>query len=363
LVQHLLQQIPASKLILGLANYARGVTLADRRCIQPGCPHTGQSKADACAREPGVGFAEGFKKNQKWTVDPVGGFQYTVVNGNQWFSMEGPKTLAMKATMAREQCLSGFMVWSMDTDAGLVTGFFKKGMHNGKAPPTPTLPEHPPTGPLAPLKPPTKPLAPLKPSTVPGKSPAQQTSYAGFNSKLPSGEQSWENAVQSDDGFQFDVAEETSNMRRAEIASASPTQRSGPATKPTKKRQGFNVPSQDAEAKYVLPTMGLGKKESISGALSKQEGIPGTWDGTKSISGPSSMKGTSSTGAPSVVLSSPTKVSSPSSLEISKLLTASNEHAVAAHSPSATNAETQARTTQLLGALWVGFVVALVQRL
>jgi GH18 family chitinase len=116
------ESVASDKLVLGLASYGRGFELAHATCTKVQSPFKGLSKPAPCSREAGLWTVDEIMdaKNENRVVKeayaPENAFKYAVIDGNQWVGYDDQVTLAAKMSFAQEQCLGGFMVWSVDFD-------------------------------------------------------------------------------------------------------------------------------------------------------------------------------------------------------------------------------------------------------
>lgn len=111
--------VPSSKIVLGLGGYGRTWTLADMKCTKPGCRFTGPGVAGPCTGAAGFkGYfeirdqlaEEGLSTSR---FDEDSGSMY-LVQGNQWISYDSTDTFRIKKKYADDNCLRGTMVWSVD---------------------------------------------------------------------------------------------------------------------------------------------------------------------------------------------------------------------------------------------------------
>ena len=117
--------INPDKVVMGMAYYTRSFTLVDPSCNTPGCPVASAGTPGTCSGTTGVLFHGEIQEMVKeHSVTPVlhrDAAVKTVSWGNQWASFDDAETWRLKADTAREQCISGVMVWAISQDDGDVT--------------------------------------------------------------------------------------------------------------------------------------------------------------------------------------------------------------------------------------------------
>ncbi|KAJ5553988.1 glycoside hydrolase [Penicillium frequentans] len=117
-------KIDSSKVVLGLAFYARAYTLAEPSCVEPGCMFASGADQGNCSREIGI-----LLNNEIDDIVAQNSLKPTLFEDaavevlhweDQWLSYDDEKTLEMKADYARESCLGGVMVWAVSHDTANV---------------------------------------------------------------------------------------------------------------------------------------------------------------------------------------------------------------------------------------------------
>lgn len=84
-------QIPPSKIVLGLGFYGRSFELEDPNCFQPGCAFSGAGAAGPCTASPGILSYKEITDILAQTgatpfYDDVAAVNYLVYGGNNWIS-------------------------------------------------------------------------------------------------------------------------------------------------------------------------------------------------------------------------------------------------------------------------------------
>jgi hypothetical protein len=111
--------IDSKKVNMGVANYGRGYTVADKSCMNYGCTYTGPSKQGSCSLQPGVlSICEINRiigeKNLQPSVIPRGAETNEVTWDDQWMSWDDSNTFGKKAELANDRCLGGTALWALD---------------------------------------------------------------------------------------------------------------------------------------------------------------------------------------------------------------------------------------------------------
>ncbi|OBT56197.1 hypothetical protein VE04_02873 [Pseudogymnoascus sp. 24MN13] len=112
--------IDPSKVVLGLAFYARAYTLADLSCTSKNCKFASAARAGPCSREAGILLnseiddivKEKGLKPVLWEKEMVKMVHWD----DQWLTYDDADTLKLKAKYARSLCLGGLMVWAISHD-------------------------------------------------------------------------------------------------------------------------------------------------------------------------------------------------------------------------------------------------------
>lgn len=112
--------IDSSKVVLGLAFYARAYTLADPNCVKPGCEFASGANQGNCSQEVGILLNSEIdqivdEKNLMSTFYDDADVQVLHWD-DQWLSYDDEKTLQLKVEYARGLCLGGVMVWAVSHD-------------------------------------------------------------------------------------------------------------------------------------------------------------------------------------------------------------------------------------------------------
>lgn len=112
--------INPDKVVMGMAYYTRSFTLVDPSCSDPGCLVASAGKPGRCSETTGVLLhAEIQEMIKEHGVTPVMHREAavkTVSWEDQWVSFDDAATWRLKANQAREQCISGVMVWAISQD-------------------------------------------------------------------------------------------------------------------------------------------------------------------------------------------------------------------------------------------------------
>jgi hypothetical protein len=113
-------KIDSSKVVMGLAFYARAYTLADPSCVKPGCTFASGANQGNCSREVGILLNSEIDQiiadHQLSTTFYEDAAAQVAHWDDQWLSYDDEKTLKIKSDYAREQCLGGIMVWALSHD-------------------------------------------------------------------------------------------------------------------------------------------------------------------------------------------------------------------------------------------------------
>ncbi|KUJ19692.1 glycoside hydrolase [Mollisia scopiformis] len=110
--------VPPSKVNLGIAYYGRGYTLQDPSCTDVSCPYTGASNPGTCTDSAGVlslREIEVLIQQQGLVPKLLSDEMIKQISwGNQWMGYDDADTVTLKSAWADQQCLGGMMYWSMD---------------------------------------------------------------------------------------------------------------------------------------------------------------------------------------------------------------------------------------------------------
>ncbi|RHZ63005.1 hypothetical protein CDV55_105498 [Aspergillus turcosus] len=134
--------IDSSKVVMGLAFYARAYTLADAACVEPGCMFASGANMGNCSREIGIllnNEIDQIVADRNLTATFYDDAAAEVLHwDNQWLSYDDAKTLELKAQYARGSCLGGVMVWAISHDTP--DGKYSKALGNVTSRTTKTIP-------------------------------------------------------------------------------------------------------------------------------------------------------------------------------------------------------------------------------
>lgn len=113
--------VPARKVNMGLAFYARTFELKDKHCRKPGCEFKHGGKKGACTDTEGIlAYSEIIDIIAENDIDPVydkkNAIKYIVWNENQWISYDDQQTFQQKIKFFNEKGLGGLLLWAIDQD-------------------------------------------------------------------------------------------------------------------------------------------------------------------------------------------------------------------------------------------------------
>lgn len=113
--------IPASKLNLGLGFYGRLFQLSDPTCYKPGCAFKGGASPGPCTDNSGtLSYSKIMdiidQKNLLPYYDKDAQVKYIVWNQDQWVSYDDKDTFQAKIKLANDLGLGGLLIWSVDQD-------------------------------------------------------------------------------------------------------------------------------------------------------------------------------------------------------------------------------------------------------
>ncbi|KAI2678108.1 CAZyme family GH18 [Penicillium roqueforti] len=110
--------VKGDQVVMGLAFYGRSYTT--QGCVEPGCVYASGGLPGPCSNEAGILLNNEIMDiihDRKLVPKLYKEATVKVVTwDDQWVSMDDRETLAMKANFARQQCLSGLMVWAISHD-------------------------------------------------------------------------------------------------------------------------------------------------------------------------------------------------------------------------------------------------------
>ncbi|KAL8681480.1 MAG: hypothetical protein Q9186_002426 [Xanthomendoza sp. 1 TL-2023] len=118
--------LDAKKLNLGLSNYGRGYTLADRKCPKTGCKIAGPSNPGLCTNTAGLLFnieIQDLIKQKGLKPETVPNTMSKQISwDDQWIGFDDEETMTQKTDWAAESCFGGTMIWSLDMNSGEGSG-------------------------------------------------------------------------------------------------------------------------------------------------------------------------------------------------------------------------------------------------
>ncbi|KAH8431115.1 uncharacterized protein LDX57_008776 [Aspergillus melleus] len=112
--------VNAENVVMGLAFYGRGYTVASPSCVEPGCLFLSGSVETHCYYETGI-----LPNNDLMRIMRTKGLSSKLYEDaavkvthwrDQWVSYDDEETLKTKTDFAREQCLGGVHVWAIGHD-------------------------------------------------------------------------------------------------------------------------------------------------------------------------------------------------------------------------------------------------------
>lgn len=113
--------IDPDKVVLGTGFYGRAFTATSPNCLAPGCTYESGAPRQPCSNEVSVMIQSEIvdvmnRTGSKPTLDKEAAVKILTFDTNQWVAYDDEDTFKMKADFAREQCLSGIMVWAVSQD-------------------------------------------------------------------------------------------------------------------------------------------------------------------------------------------------------------------------------------------------------
>ncbi|KAL6410909.1 putative class V chitinase [Ilyonectria robusta] len=113
--------IDPDKVVLGTGFYGRAFTATSPDCLAPGCTYESGAPRQPCSNEISVMIQSEIVDVMKRTgskpiLDKEAAVKILTFDTNQWVAYDDEDTLRMKADFAREQCMSGIMVWAVSQD-------------------------------------------------------------------------------------------------------------------------------------------------------------------------------------------------------------------------------------------------------
>jgi hypothetical protein len=118
--------INPDKVVLGLGFYGRAFTATSPGCLAPGCTYVSGAPRQPCSNEISVMIQSEIvdvmeRTGAKPILNEKAAVKILTFDTNQWVAYDDEDTFKMKADFAREQCLSGIMVWAVSQDVGDAT--------------------------------------------------------------------------------------------------------------------------------------------------------------------------------------------------------------------------------------------------
>ncbi|MCJ1250761.1 hypothetical protein MMC30_007989 [Trapelia coarctata] len=113
--------VPATKLNLGLGFYGRSFQLADPACSAPGCLFKGGASPGPCTKNSGtLSYSEIMDVIKQYSLTPVydveNAVKYITWNNDQWVSFDDKETFQQKIEFANNLGLGGLLIWALDID-------------------------------------------------------------------------------------------------------------------------------------------------------------------------------------------------------------------------------------------------------
>ncbi|KAM0313290.1 hypothetical protein ACHAPQ_012074 [Fusarium lateritium] len=113
--------INGNKVVLGTGFYGRAFTATSPNCLKPGCTYESGAPRQPCSNEISVmiqsEIVDVMKRTGRTpTLDKEAGVKILTFDSNQWVAFDDEDTFKIKADFAREQCMSGIMVWAVSQD-------------------------------------------------------------------------------------------------------------------------------------------------------------------------------------------------------------------------------------------------------
>ncbi|KAH7119486.1 putative class V chitinase [Dactylonectria estremocensis] len=126
--------IDPDKVVLGTGFYGRAFTATSPDCLAPGCTYESGAPRQRCSNEISVMIQSEIvdvmeRTGNKPVLNKEAAVKILTFDTNQWVAFDDEDTLQMKADFAREQCMSGIMVWAVSQDVS--DGTYSKAI--GKA--------------------------------------------------------------------------------------------------------------------------------------------------------------------------------------------------------------------------------------
>ncbi|KAI8721624.1 Chitinase [Fusarium sp. LHS14.1] len=113
--------VSPDKVVLGTGFYGRAFMATSPDCLEPGCTYESGAPRQECSNEISVMMNSEImdvisRTNASPKLDKEAAVKILTFDNNNWVAYDDEETLKMKADFAREQCLSGIMVWAVSHD-------------------------------------------------------------------------------------------------------------------------------------------------------------------------------------------------------------------------------------------------------
>ena len=114
-------KLDSTKVLMGVANYGRGYTVADKNCNYYGCQFIGASKPGGCTKDGGLLSACEINRiigamNLKPQIIAGGAGVKEIAWDDQWVGYDDQETFDIKLELANKRCLGGTALWAIDFD-------------------------------------------------------------------------------------------------------------------------------------------------------------------------------------------------------------------------------------------------------
>ena len=161
-VQYMLDAgVPSHQLVVGLGTYGRTYTLSDPNCISVGCGFSSGGPGGCAGSDGYMPFftIDEYIQSGNYNslqLNPTTGSMELVVDGSKWISFDNQETFGLKASLAADMCLGGYMWWAVDM---LKEPMVISSVGAPVSPPVEPPIEPPVSAPTAPVAGPTVPVA------------------------------------------------------------------------------------------------------------------------------------------------------------------------------------------------------------
>ncbi|KAI8648702.1 Chitinase [Fusarium keratoplasticum] len=113
--------IDPDKVVLGTGFYGRAFTASSPDCLAPGCTYESGAPRQRCSNEVSVMIQSEIvdvmnRTGSKPVLNKEAAVKILTFDSNQWVAYDDEDTFQSKADFAREQCMSGIMVWAVSQD-------------------------------------------------------------------------------------------------------------------------------------------------------------------------------------------------------------------------------------------------------